>query len=279
MNDNTIHRRFLITGASGGLGKAFCAACASRRFGLFLTDRQPQALEILASGLEHEYGVEVETLACDLSSEADRDRFFMKLEELSLEFDGLINVAGYDVEGEFASKSVEYLRSMIQVNILGMIENINRTLRFRRKSGRFIIINVASLAAFQPMPYKAMYSASKRFLLHLSLGIREELKESGVSVTALCPSGMPTSREAIEAIKVQGLAGTLTTMNTGEVAEYALKCAFRGKAVVVPGALNKAIMHLSSVCPEKFTARLVRWQWTRALMKRCGTLKPQEANA
>ena len=262
---NADARRFWITGAAGGLGRAFCAACASRGYELLLTDVCQEALTVLAAGLRNEYGVQVQALACDLALEADRDRFFGELARMGARLDGLINVAGLDTEGEFASKEVSYLRRMIQ---------INWALRLRREGAPFTIINVCSLAAFQPMPYKALYAAEKRFLLQLSLGIREELMDSAVTVTALCPAGMPTNRDCVEAIKAQGLAGTVTTKNTGDVAEYTLRRALRGKAVAVPGAINRVIMALSSIVPGTASARLVKRQWARALMRRCGTLRP-----
>ncbi|MDP4152902.1 MAG: SDR family NAD(P)-dependent oxidoreductase [Bacillota bacterium] len=269
---------YLITGAAGGLGKAFCASCARRGFNLFLTDVSDKALAALSSGIKHEYGIKVRTFICNLASENGRDSLYAQIEASEIKFTGLINVAGTDIEGEFAYRSLKSLRNTMQVNMLSAAENINRVLCFRQENRRFTIINVASLAAYQPMPYKALYSATKRFLVHLSLGIREELKPYNVTVTALCPSGMPTTKACVECINAQGIAGILTTMNTGDVAEYTLKQALRGKALVIPGVLNKLLGILSTLAPDTLSAALVRRQWSKALQKRCGTLKPQENN-
>lgn len=266
----------LITGATGGLGKAFCAACARRGYSLFLTDLSGQALDTLAAGLHQEFGVDVRMYACDLAHEWGRDELYAELETLPVRFTGLINVAGVDVEGEFASRSLQGIRTMMQLNMMSAAENINRILRLRAAGQRFMIINVASFAAFQPMPYKALYSATKRFLLQLTLGVREELKAENVTLTALCPCGMPTNPECIECINVQGLAGLLTTQNTGDVAEVTLKKALQGKAIVVPGMINKLLKAMTALVPAAFTANLLQKKWSKALLKRCGTLRSPE---
>jgi len=267
---------FLITGATGGLGKAFCAACAQRGYNLFLTDISPALLDSLATGLQNEYGIEIHTFACNLADESGRDALYQEIEKVGMRFVGLANIAGTGIEGEFASLDLPSLRTIMQLNMFNTAENINRVLRYRQKGVKFIILNVASLAAFQPMPYKALYAATKRFLVQLSLGIREELKGNDVSVSVLCPSGMPTTPTTIKEIDVQGVWGRLTAMNTGDVAEYALSRALRGQAVIVPGTLNQIIKGLTKLVPETISASFVKRRWSRALLKRCGTLCPQE---
>ncbi|NLN45017.1 MAG: SDR family NAD(P)-dependent oxidoreductase [Clostridiaceae bacterium] len=267
---------FLITGATGGLGRAFCAACARRGFRLFLTDRSEEALDTLAGGLRHAYGISVRTASCDLATDAGRDALAEVVGHAGIRLSGMIHVAGIDAEGEFTSLSLGSLRAIMQVNMLSVAENIHQMLRFRQMDQPFRIINVASLAAFQPMPYKALYAATKRFLVQFSLGIREELLTSGVSVTVLCPCGMPTTPVCIAEIEAQGIAGRLTTMNPGTVAEYTLDKALRGKAIVVPGTLNRCVRFASDLLPATWTARWVRRQWSGALMKRCGTLRSPE---
>jgi len=267
---------WLVTGASGGLGKAFGAACARRGFRLFLTDRPGAGREPLARGLRNEYGCEVRTAVCDLGTETGRDALSDTVGRAGIRLAGMINVAGIDAEGEFASLPLAGIRAIMQVNMLSVAENIHRMLRLRRAGEPFTIINVASLAAYQPMPYKALYAATKRFLVQLSLGIREELRASGVSVTVLCPCGMPTTPVCIAEIEAQGVAGRLTSLNPGDVAEYTLDRALRGKAVVVPGAVNRFVRFAAAALPAVWTARWVRRQWSRALLRRCGTLRPQE---
>jgi uncharacterized protein len=266
---------FMITGATGGLGKAFAAACARRGFDLFLTDVSPILLDTLAGGLRKEFGITVLTRVADLARAEGRDALFDWLDGAGLRFSGLVNAAGMDKEGEFAAQSLGSIRTMMELNMLGSVECINKLLALREEGGPFTVINVASLAAFQPMPYKALYASTKRFLVQLSLGIREELKPYGVAVSALCPGGMPTTKACLESMEAQGILGRLSAMNAEEVAERALRQALKGRAVIVPGLVNRALSRLSSLVPGSFAARLVARKWSRVLVSRCGSLRPQ----
>lgn len=266
----------MITGATGGLGKAFAASCARQGKDLFLTDVSPSLLDTLARGLKREFGIEVRTHASNLAREEGRDELFAWLDKSGLHFTGLINVAGMDREGEYAGQSLQLVRTMMQLNMVSSAENINRILSLREAGQAFTIINVASLAAFQPMPYKALYAATKRFIVQFSLGIREELKPYNVRVSALCPGGMPTTKGCLACMEVQGIIGLMTTMNTGNVTDYALRQALKGQAVIIPGFLNRVISRLSSLVPPALTARLLAKKWSAALRERCGSLSPSE---
>ncbi len=189
---------YLITGATGGLGKAFCAACAKAGHNLYLTDVSATMLNTLSVGLQNEYGIKVLTYTCNLASEQSRDELFTALDESGIRFSGLINIAGMDREGEFSMLDLQCLRTMMQLNMFSAAELINRILQLRNEDERFTILNVASQAALQPMPYKALYAATKRFLLQLSLALNEELKLQNATVTALCPSGMPTTQACLD---------------------------------------------------------------------------------
>jgi short-subunit dehydrogenase len=264
----------MITGAAGGLGKAFAAACARRGFDLFLTDVSPTLLGALAKGIEREFGVSVATRACDLADAGARDGLFAWLGESGLRFTGLVNAAGMDREGEFAVQGYRSARAMIELNVEASVENIARIMPLRAEGRPLTAINVASLAAFQPMPYKAVYSATKRFLVQFSLAIREELRPYGVRVSALCPSGMPTTRTCLETMEAQGALGALSTMNPGDVADYALRKALKGRPIIVPGVLNRAIYRIASLAPQGMSARFLGRKWAKALRKRCGSLNP-----
>jgi short-subunit dehydrogenase len=124
------------------------------------------------------------------------------------------------------------------------------------------------------MPAKATYAASKRFLLDFSLALREELRSQDATVTVLCPAGMPTNAECIKGIEAQGWAGQITTMDTGRVANQTLDAALAGKAVVIPGPVNRVIQTLSGLMPAALAARLVgrRWMSVREKRKERGEL-------
>ena len=167
-----------ITGAAGGLGKAFSLECAARGWDLFLTDLSGTALPSLSEGLTHAYGVRVLWRAADLTDNVSRSELYDYLRENGLSFRFLINVAGLDYEGAFSERQPEQIRTLIRLNIEANLETTYAILALRDPTVPFRIINVASLAAFYPMPLKAMYASSKRFILHFSLALREELRSS-----------------------------------------------------------------------------------------------------
>ncbi len=254
----------LITGATGGLGKAFAVECASRGWDVFLTDLRPEPLALLADALRCTYSVQVRRQACDLTDPAQRVALLEAARSEQIRFSALINVAGGDHEGLFCEQTSAQIRSIVRLNIESTIEMTHALLRLRDTSETFRIINVASLAAFYPMPYKATYAASKRFLLDFSLALGQELAGQGVTVTALCPAGLPTTPACIAAIEAQGLMGQLTTQNIGAVAACTLDAALSGRSVVIPGLLNRLLRAASALVPPALIARLVRRRWGAA---------------
>lgn len=258
----------MVTGAAGGLGKAFAVECASRGWNLVLTDLRADALDPLAASLSATYGIQVQVQACDLTDPASRTALFDWIKFWGLSFWVLVNVAGLDYEGLFYECTRTQIRTILRLNIEGTLEMTHALLDFRDPYAAFRIINVASLAAYFPMPVKATYAASKRFLLDFSLALREEVRPLGATVTVLCPAGLPTTPECIRAIEAQGLMGQLTTQNTGAVAAETLDAALRGRAVVIPGALNQVLRGLGSLVPPRLVARLVASRWMIAHQKR-----------
>jgi uncharacterized protein len=267
MNENMNKSLVLITGAAGGLGKAFAVEAASRGWDLLLTDLRHEPLEQLAGGLRSTYGVRVLTLPCDLTDAAARAAFFQQIASQRLSFWGLVNVAGTDFEGPFFEQSSQQIRTIIRLNIEGTLDMTHGMMVYRDPQLPFRIINVASLAAFYPMPVKATYAASKRFLMDFSLALGNELRETGASVTVLCPAGLPTTPECIRAIDAQGILGQITTMNTGTVACQTLDAALRGDALCIPGALNRFIQAAGSLIPKALLVELIGWRWKAAQSK------------
>lgn len=257
-------RYVMISGATGGLGKAFAVECASRGWDLYLTDLRLEALETLSTGLRSAYGVQVQWRACDLTDAGQRAALFEAIAAERVCFFALINVAGGDHEGRFCEQSREHIRNILRLNVEAALEMTHALLSLRDTTDAFRVINVASLGALYPMPYKATYAASKRFLLDFSLALAEELRGQGVTVTAICPAGMPTTPECVAAIEAQGLLGQLTTQNVGTVAADALDAALRGHAVVIPGRLNRVLRTLGSLVPPALVAQLLNRRWSTA---------------
>lgn len=261
-----------ITGATGGLGKAFAAECASRGWNLFLTDRSSEALDSLVQGLARLYGVYIYAWPCDLTDAEARQALWQQAHRLGLRFHMLINVAGIDYEGPFIERSPMELQNIVRLNVEATVEMTKRVLPFRDPTRTLRIINVSSLASYYPMPVKATYAASKRFLLDFSLALDQELRSSGVTVTALCPAGMPSNPECIRAINAQGLMGRLTTMNVGDVAARTIDMALKGRRVYVPGFPNQILRSLGSILPSSVVASFIGKRWKKARQKRLPAL-------
>ncbi len=259
---------YMITGATGGLGKAFAAECADRGWDLFLTDLNAARLELLARGLERAYGVEVTYFASDLTDPTSRTALFESLRREGRRFRGLINVAGLDHEGLFTERRSEEITAILRLNVESTLITTHTILEFRDPVITFRIINVSSLAAFFSMPVKATYAASKRFLLDFSLALRNELRDENVTVTALCPAGMPTNEACIAGIEAQGLMGQMTTEDVGRVAYLTLESAVRGKAIVIPGTLNRIVRWAGGLIPAASVAELIGSRWRAARQKR-----------
>jgi len=261
-----------ITGATGGLGKAFAVECARRGWDLYLTDLNVGCLETLAAALRRTYGIRVVHRACDLTETDSRAALFRSLREGPFRFRGLVNVAGTDVEGVFQERSRDQIRNIIRLNVEGTLEVTHSVLHATDPMQPFWIITVSSLAAFFPIPVKATYAASKRYLLDFFLALRDEVQGRGVTVTVLCPAGLPTAESTIEAIEVQGLMGLLTTQNIGRVAKKAIDHALRGKVVYVPGFLNRVMRGLGSLVPTVVLSTFLGKRWREARRRR-GDLK------
>lgn len=256
-----------ITGATGGLGKAFAVECAQRGWDLLLTDLSEQNLKSLADGLTNAYDVHVAYVQCDLTDPASRMNLINNIKNRGLRFWSLINVAGVDYEGYFEDRTVEQIRTILRLNIESTVEMTHAILDLRDPDRSFRLITVSSMAAYYPMPVKALYAASKRFLLDFSLALREEIRHLGGTVTVLCPSGMPTTDLTIKAIDAQGFLGYITTNDVGYVASHTIDHALKGSAVYVPGGINRFIRFMGSLFPPTFVSRIIGWRWASAYAK------------
>jgi len=257
-----------ISGAAGGLGKAFAVECAQRGWDLYLTDLNGEQLNVLASALHRTYGIRVQTKECNLMDPDSRKKLFKAISSGLHRFRGLINVAGLDVEGNFRERSRNEIRGIVRLNVEGTLEVTHALLAVTDPMQPFWIVTVSSLAAFFPIPVKATYAASKRFLLDFSLALRDEVKAQGATVTVLCPAGLPTTSSAIEGIEAQGLIGQLTTQNIGRVARKTLDQALKGKTIVIPGFLNQVMRWMGGMIPPTLLSRMIGKRWRSARKNR-----------
>ena len=265
-------RHVIITGATGGLGKAFALECASRGWDLYLTDLSNERLEKLATGLMRYQDVRVLYEAFDMMDSEAMALFWEHFTNNGVTCDMLINVAGLDYEGAFLDRTKDEINTILRLNIVATVEMTRRMLETRKNRDPLYIINVSSLAGFYPMPLKATYAASKRFLLDFSRAMRQELRREGVRVLALCPAGLATKPETIQSIESQGWMGHLTTMQLGMVAARTIDHVLAGHSVYIPGWVNRFMRAISSIMPEDLVAWMIwhRWMKTRQLAAQYG---------
>jgi hypothetical protein len=241
----------LITGASAGLGAEFARQCRARGDALVLVARRRDRLEALAD----ELGGSVHLIAADLAASGAAARIVDEAAGLGLTVETLINNAGFGLAGPFAELSCQRQREMIDLNVGALTEIARLLLPAMLAQRRGFILNVASTAAFQAGPNMAVYYASKAYVLSLSEALHQELKGSGIHVTALCPG--PTATEFFD---VAGAGeGRLAKMATDPVAvvRAGLAGLSKNKAIVVPGMMNKIGSQSSRLLPRAAMRRIV----------------------
>ena len=182
----------LITGASSGIGTELARALARRGHGISLVARRTDRLEALASELVSRHGIRAETFGCDLSVASERDRLVESVRERGLTVEILCNNAGYGTAGRFVKLGRDREVSMVRLNCEAVVDLCGRYAPEMVGRRRGAILNVASTAAFQPLPGQSTYAASKAMVLSFTEALHQELVRSGVAVTVLCPGPVRT---------------------------------------------------------------------------------------
>jgi uncharacterized protein len=257
----------MITGAAGGLGRTLANECARRGYDLYLTDINAGGLERIREGLTRQFGVTVKVRACDLTSAQSVDEMMAGINQQAICFDMLLNVAGIDFEGGFLKRSREAIVKIVSLNNAATLRITHAVLTRRQEHAHFTVLFVSSLASMFPMSLKATYAASKRFLYDFALALRQELRDQDVSVTVLCPGGLATTNEAMSGIAAQGFWGGATTNKLESVAKKVIDKATRGKAVYIPGGLNRALVFLGKIVPRSLVTSIVYSRFTGAQKK------------
>jgi uncharacterized protein len=241
----------LVTGASSGIGVEFARQLASRDHDLFLVARREDRLRDLAGELQREHGVSVEVARCDLSDSAGRQRLLKRLAASDLRVETLVNNAGFARVGDVHKHPADQL-GMVHVNIEALVALTTTFLPAMVERGRGAIINVASMAAFQPIPSQATYAATKAFVLSFSEAVAAEVRGSGVSVTALCPG--PVATEFVEVARfkrtMEEMGPSFVWASPAEMARAGIAGAERGTRVVVPGLPQRTLAFASQHSPH-----------------------------
>jgi short-subunit dehydrogenase len=232
---------------------------------VILVARRDQLLRDLATELSAEHGVRAEVLSADLGDAAARDGVVTAIEALGLDVEILVNNAGYGDDARLNSADRERLLAMVRLNCEALLDFQARYSPGMVARRRGAIINVASTAAFQPMPGTATYAATKAFVLSLSEGTHSELKGVGVTVTALCPGPVKTEFAAVAGIEgAEEQLHDVFWSDAAGVARAAVEGAEKGKRVVIPGLMNRATALTGQHTPRAVALPLIKRIWGAA---------------
>ncbi|MDB5271938.1 MAG: short-chain dehydrogenase/reductase [Chitinophagaceae bacterium] len=248
----------LITGASFGLGADFAQLFAADKYELVLVARSEDRLIELKNQLEAKYKVTTNVIACDLANGHAAFTLKEALDKKGLSIDVLINNAGFGDFGLFAELDPVRQQHMIDLNVttLTLLTRLLLPDMLKRKQGK--ILNVASTAAFQPGPLMAVYFATKSYVLSFSLALANELKGTGVTVTALCPGATETHFVKNANLDDSKLFKRMKPATSMEVAQYGVKALHNGKVVAVHGFINSLMAWSVRFFPLTWQTAVVR---------------------
>lgn len=237
----------LITGASSGIGKDIALNLSNRGYDLILVSKSNKNIEDLTKKLKTKYTV----ISSDLSNREEVIKLYNKLKDQDIDI--LINNAGFGVFGDFTDTSLDKELNMIDLNICAVHILTKLFLKDFNKKNKGYILNVSSSAAFQPGPLMASYYASKAYVLRLTTAIYRELKvnNSNVVVSVLCPGPVNTNFN-----KNAGVKFNIKSLESKDVADYAIKKMFKKKLIIIPSFYMKAGVFMSRLLPTKVLSKI-----------------------
>jgi len=256
----------LVTGASSGIGKAIAADLAARKSNLVLVARSGPRLEAIAAELRAAHRVKVEVVALDLAEEGAADRLFQEVSRRGLEVDCLVNNAGFGRWGHFLDDSVATYSEMIALNTRAVVELCHVFLPSMAKRGDCGVLNVGSTGSFVPIPWCAVYGATKAFVLSFSEALSYEYKDRGVQITVLCPGN--TQSNFARVANANAVKGESESDSAEWVAKIGLDALLAGKLTVIPGLANHQVAILPRFLSRQRALAIVGETWKKRLRAR-----------
>jgi len=251
----------LITGASQGIGKAFAQELATRKTNLVLVARSQDKLQELATNLQKQEQIKVEVIPLDLTVPQASQELYHRVSDLGIEIDLLINNAGFGDYGAFSTRKLTKQSEMIQLNITALVELTYLFLGEMQQRQQGAILNISSIAAFQPLPYLSTYAATKAFVLSFSEALWAENRSTGVKIMAVCPG--PTESNFSEVAEFpQSENLKIKSTSARQVVIETLGALEGDQPTVVTGGLgNQVIANLSRFFPRETLLNLVEKQF------------------
>jgi short-subunit dehydrogenase len=247
----------LITGASSGIGKSIALYCGSLGMNLILVSLPDEGLNWVARDIEEKHKVKTVYFETDLSKLDSPQSVFDWTQLNGYDVNILINNAGVAGASIFESSDIKYIDDRILLNIRALVVLSRLYLPVLREHDKSYILNVGSMAAFWPIPYKSLYSSSKAFVLYFSKSIRSELKGTGVSISILCPNGVRTNSATNVRINSHGKVGRLTELSADRVAQAGVNGMLKRKFVIIPGRINWLVLLFGKILPPPIQQKLL----------------------
>ncbi len=247
------NRWVLVTGASSGLGEELAKRLAQRGANLVLTARREERLRNLAADLTRVNGTRAEVVPGDLSHPDGADRLLASLRERELAISHLVNNAGFGSSGAFADLDAGREAAMVELNVASVVRLTRGLVGGMLAARDGGVLNVASTAAFQPVPFMATYAATKAFVVSFTLALASELEGSGVRVMALCPGPVHTGFQAAAGFEKPAVPFAVLTPN--RTIERGLAAYERGEHLYTPGLVNGLQSSAARLLPHGLVTR------------------------
>jgi short-subunit dehydrogenase len=246
-------RLALVTGASAGIGRAYAERLAREAYDLILVARRRERLEELAGRLGPAHGRQVDVLAADLT---ESDGLAAVEERIAKEptLDLLVNNAGFGTAGDFVGLDPDGEERQIRLNVVALVRLTQAALRAFTSRGHGSIVNVSSLAGFQPAPYNATYGGTKAFVNSFTQAVSEELRGSAVRLQLLCPGFTRTEFQEVAGVPTEGIPD-FAWMSAESVVNESLAALKRGDLLCIPGRANRVMGSFLRVMPEAVVRR------------------------
>jgi short-subunit dehydrogenase len=252
----------LVTGASAGIGAELARVLAADH-DLVITARRADQLQALADELKLLYGATCHFTPADLADPATPRKLFDTIAAAHLTIDVLVNNAGFGDLGPFAAADLAKALGMIRVNVAALTELTGLFLPGMLARNRGRILNVGSVAGFQPGPLMATYYATKAFVNSFSEALHSELRGTGVSVTVLCPGPVATEFAAVAGFGADGMFSPGRALPARAVAAAGVRAMLAGRRMVVPGLRNRVLLFAERFLPRGVVIRAVKWVQSR----------------